>query len=319
MDAEMQVTGIENLPNVRTSRQPKGLKVKTIEGYTMSELNKHYKTSKGIYLPILKWVRLSELTGVNLNREEHEPLVDSMEDGIRDIGFAATIAVTPYDGDVYPIADGHHRKTSMERIHSTKGNPWIPVCILWWVDSEDMEDVQAKIVSLNIHGRGWSIFDFVKSHAEMNKRPNHKLFVKIYKAMKHYAAAKTLTNGIVAGIFSEQMMGHTTLRSGKLNMNDFKLQYVDRMLDKLSTIVTAHGKTKVSNQFLRRYVVGLWKEALSGAVVDFEKWVNFFEHTHNQIETLCSVKTFPGLPDGDVSFNEWWGNIQTSYNRSTTK
>jgi hypothetical protein len=258
----------------------------------MSKISKN-----GIKFPEVKWVPLSNLVEVEVGRDIKNSHVKTMEDTIRDNGFADVIKVFSCDEDGnYPIAESCHRVRSLK----------------------DQEATQGLIITLNVKGKTWTIYDYVKSHSHVTSRKNHKLFETIKDDMNRLNGL--LTNGVVAGIYSKMMMSHTPLRDGTL-MNDTTDElYVEKLLERLKNLVQMHGKRKVSNQFLRRYVYHLWREQsklLKNKKPDYDKWCNFLEYTLSQVDALCNNNSI--LSEGDAAFKHWWTNQRSGFVSTSKK
>ena len=271
------------------------------------------KVSKnGVKFPEVKWVPLSKLVEVEVGRDIKNSHVKTMEDTIRDNGFADVIKVFPLDDDGnYPIAESCHRVRSLKIIHHDEDID-VPVAIIDWIDNKDQEAVQSLIITLNVKGKTWTIYDYVKSHSNVTSRKNHKLFETIKDDMNRLNGL--LTNGVVAGIYSKMMMSHTPLRDGTLINDTTDELYIEKLLERIKNLVQMHGRKKVSNQFLRRYVYHLWREQsklLKNKKPDYDKWCKFLEYTYSQVDALCNNNTL--LSDGDATFNQWWANQRSGF------
>ena len=286
--------------------------------------------------PILGWTRLSSLIPSRYNRQRTVKHINTMEGTIREYGFADVIKVfaitstedvfagfTPEDIEEfrskgldtsiaikYTIAESAHRVESLRILHPTT-DPLVPIAVIDWISVNDVEEVQKLIISLNVTGKTWTIFDYVKSHAEMTNRSNVKLFREIRDNMKLLTSSKitgtVLTNGLVAGIYSKMIMGHDPLRNGNLTISKTDRKYLDKLLQRIPSWCTSTGTKKISNQFLRRLIYFMWN--VQSIIVnkhnklDFKKWSTFLDRV--LIQAGAGLKVSP-LPDGDDTFYKWW-------------
>lgn len=265
-----------------------------------------------IKFPQLTWAKLSQLNIPDLNRDMIDSHIRTMEATIREHGFADVIKVFPLNQNgLYTIAESSHRVASLRVIFKDK-DPYVPIAILNWVDSDDIEEIQKQIINLNTVGKSWTIYDYVKSHAAVpdKYRKNARLFREIRDTMK--TLNPILTNGLVAGIYSKQIMKHTPLQDGTLEITPMDRLYVDKFLDRIPKFKN-NAKGQIPYPFLRRLIFYSWqikdKFLTLNNLPDFNSWNKFLDYTIDQAETMLS---FGGnLPDGDDSFLDWWKKVCT--------
>ena len=88
------------------------------------------------------------------------------------------------------IIEGHHRTLSAERM----GLKVVPVYIVDWVNTEDLDEYQKYIISLNNSNRAWSALDYLKSFSR-----NKKSYLYVYNQL--IASKNVLSVGNVLNIY----------------------------------------------------------------------------------------------------------------------
>tara|TARA_R100000030_G_scaffold97248_1_gene86011 strand:+ start:508 stop:1356 length:849 start_codon:yes stop_codon:yes gene_type:complete len=278
----------------------------------------YFENKRGVKYPKLTWTRLSNLEVIEgsraPNREEDKSHTATMEDAILDNGFMDVYKVFPKNPKTnkYKIAEASHRYRGNSNIMGAE-DPMVPIAILHWLNGDDEEEVVDTVSDFNTTGKTWQLWDFVKVRASVSYYSSRvkKSFKHLYESMKRFKP--TITNSVVAQIFTAEPRVHNVIRDKELakqfDITDRKY-YIDLMLNRLNNLVINHGKTLITNGFLRRYVNGLNKKI--DQFKDEDKWNEFFNTSLTEVNIL--VKQVKGgnaksLPNDDVAFKAWFDAI----------
>ena len=98
---------------------------------------------------------LKELSQSLVNRDIVGKHSEQFGKKIQEFGFLVPI-IADHKGN---IIEGHHRALSAESI----GMKTVPVYIVNWVDTKNLDEYQKYIISLNNNNRKWTPEDYLKS------------------------------------------------------------------------------------------------------------------------------------------------------------
>jgi hypothetical protein len=260
-----------------------------------------------IPIPQFEMIPLSKLLWPQPNRGKESTHVDIIKESVLDNGLMGAIKVFKEDCDgKHKVADANHTTDSLKDIFKQNPNIKVPCLVLWWKDEEDIEDVQQTIITLNHINKVWSLYDYIKSHAEISSRKNHKIMCEIRDNMRKYTKFK-MTNGVVASIYTGDSRNHGSLKNGTYELKDCDRFYVDKFLNKLSWFIDQEGKKHFKATFLRRLVNKLWQSART--LNDTNLWEKLFNKVLDDVSTIISLPNQP-LPDGDEVFDEFYSNVK---------
>lgn len=116
---------------------------------------------------------LKELSQSLVNRDIVGKHSEQFGKKIQEFGFLVPI-IADHKGN---IIEGHHRALSAESI----GMKTVPVYIVNWVDTKNLDEYQKYIISLNNNNRKWTPEDYLKSFSRNKKQ--YKLVYNRY--IKH--------------------------------------------------------------------------------------------------------------------------------------
>ena len=278
-----------------------------------------HKNSKNIPMPTLTYTRLSSLVEEKrINRDETVRHTKSMEDRIMSNGFMDAIKVFPKSNGKYKIAEATHRYRGLKNIFLDE-DPMVPIAILDWKNGEDDEELLQTIIDFNNGNKVWELYDYVKCNAQTTTHTKEvsALHKELFANMKRLNPR--LSNAVVAGIYTGELRVHSQLRDVK-KAAKFSLYrrfeiggkqmdmrfYVDKMLDRLETLVDNHGKKIVTTAFLRRYVYHLNKKAVE--LNNPEDWSRFFQSSLVMVQMY--INTEQHLPSEDVPFDKFFYSVE---------
>jgi len=280
-----------------------------------------YTNTSGINFPIQGYTTLGNLVlnGNNTNRQIYDKHVDGMTGKIREFGFLDSIKVFPMNSDgKYEVAEAQHRGEALSAILSDKASETVvPISILHWIDPTDQEEIQNTILALNIGNKNWTIFDFVKSNANIKSKPNHKDFGIILNSMKD--KKDILSNNLIAQIYSGQLMTHDALRDGTWVMRKEMESFYDLLIDNLSTFVGSKGKENVPILWLRFLINGMHKVNKSIMALKDDKNTPRLNTLNKILQRALNeagvVINLPNayLPTEAASFNPWFQKVYSEY------
>jgi len=119
-----------------------------------------------------------------VNRDIVKNHCDLFSKKIAEFGWLSPIIID----DKGNIIEGHHRALSAENL----GLETIPVYIINWVDTNNLNEYQKTIISLNNSNRKWNSLDYLKSFARTNTK--YKSVLKKYYATKDVFSVGNLIN-----------------------------------------------------------------------------------------------------------------------------
>ena len=276
----------------------------------------------GIEFPHQGYATLSEIEfdQRQTNRDIDDSHVGTMTNKIRLHGFLDSIKVFPKNEyGKYIVAESQHRVEALKALIESNppGETLLPISVLQWVDPTDQEEVQQTILALNMGVKNWTIYDFVKSNSNVKSRTNHKDFIEILESMRRYSSS--MSNNLVAQIYSGQMMTHDKLRDGTYVISDSMRPYYNLMLESISTWLIGCGKNKVGAYFLRFLVNEMHRTIKSLNTIDDDnnlpKFSTFNKILQRSLNDAAIILNAPNsfLPTSAEHFNEWFRNIRESF------
>lgn len=121
-----------------------------------------------------------------VNRDFVENHSDSFKSKVEEFGWLVPIVIDQYGN----IIEGHHRVEMAIKI----GMRTLPVYIVDWIDTNNLDEYQQYIISLNNANRAWTALDYLKTYAR-----NRKDYSYVYK--KFLETDDVFTVGNVLNIF----------------------------------------------------------------------------------------------------------------------
>lgn len=225
-----------------------------------------------IMFPHQGWVQGKNLIFVeDINRNLYDKHIANMENKIRSAGFMDSIKVFSKNSEGnHIVAEAQHRVKALQRFYGSNFDEmWFPVSVLWWVDPLDKEEVQHAIITLNIGNKNWSIYDYVRSYSEMSDtKYAHKDYKVILQNMKKYK--DVLSNGIVAQIYSKNMMNHDILKEGRFIFTEESKRYSELFLSEYSDFISRVGDNNVPTLW-KRYSIDELQRFIDRRKSEYEK------------------------------------------------
>lgn len=237
-------------------------------------------------------VATNKIHFVEGNRDVAESHKEKMKSLIEDYGFADTIKVMK-EGNRYYAIEGQHRLKALKEL----GAKEVPCSIVDWLSTEDFDEVQNFIISMNAHNKQWTLYDYVKSYSDKG--------IEEYKHLRHQmiAYSKTLSNGVVATIYDGVLRAHSKLKKGNLTFMNKEVS--DHVAENISNMVSKWGKKNLTSQALRHacYII-----------INKDEPYAYLRAFKLAVSNHLSSSKEP-LPDGDESFNFWFDTtVEETYN-----
>lgn len=277
----------------------------------MANINKvflKHTNNTNINFPTIGYVKLSELyCEEELNRSEYEKHTLGFVDKISSMGFMDVIKVFPKDDRGYKICEATHRYRGLKVLFETE-DPVVPIAILDWKDVSDEEDVKETFIQFNTTGKTWSLFDYVKSNSNTKyfDRAVRNLWVEIRDNMMFYKKAKKLSNSVIAGLYTGELMNQKVIKDTKLAKNfrltNYDRKVVDLILTRIDSLVSGRGNKSVTHGFLRLYVNRLRR--LATKMNDFSEFELCLHRTLINVKVLISNSS--ALPTYEEVFEPWF-------------
>tara|TARA_R110000822_G_scaffold251226_1_gene378149 strand:- start:673 stop:1416 length:744 start_codon:yes stop_codon:yes gene_type:complete len=126
---------------------------------------------------------VNELKHSLVNRDIVEKHSEKFINKIEEFGWLSPIVID----DRGNIIEGHHRALSAEKLNLKT----IPAYIIDWVDTDDLNEYQKYIISLNNANRNWSALDYLKSFSR-NKKQYSFVFDKYNKTNNVFSVGNVL-------------------------------------------------------------------------------------------------------------------------------
>ena len=127
---------------------------------------------------------VSKLKQSLVNRDITMNHVESFGKKIKDFGWMLPIIIDSYGNNI----EGHHRAMAAEKI----GEKTLPVYIVDWVNTKDLNEYQEYIISLNNSNRKWSALDYLKSYSR--NKAEYKYVNKKYDETKEFLSVGNVLN-----------------------------------------------------------------------------------------------------------------------------
>ena len=96
-----------------------------------------------------------------VNRDFVQNHSDSFKSKVEEFGWLVPIVIDQYGN----IIEGHHRVEMAIKI----GMNTLPVYIVDWIDTNNLDEYQQYIISLNNSNRAWTALDYLKTYARNRK------------------------------------------------------------------------------------------------------------------------------------------------------
>jgi disulfide oxidoreductase YuzD len=171
-----------------------------------------------------------------VNRDIVENHSASFEKKIKDFGWLLPVVIDSNNN----ILEGHHRVLSAERI----GLKTVPVYIVDWLDTKDLDEAQKVIISLNNNNRKWGVIDFLKSYS-LNKNDYKKVY-DIYNKNSEYFAVGAIT------LMYFNSGCNTTFKDGKAKIKD--IEFSNYLLNEIKELVKKHSRSVIQAYSIREFV-----------------------------------------------------------------
>ena len=118
-----------------------------------------------------------------VNRDIVENHTKTFTNKIKEFGWLSPVIIDKSGN----IIEGHHRAISASKLNLNT----IPVYIVDWVNTKDLDEYQKYIISLNNSNRKWSALDYLKSYAR-NKKDYNFVFDKYNKSKNVFSVGNVL-------------------------------------------------------------------------------------------------------------------------------
>ena len=171
-------------------------------------------------------LEIEKLTHSLVNRDTVDNHVDTMVSLIKNYGFLSPIIVN----SKYNIIEGHHRVLAAQKLEIKI----IPVYIVDWVDTENLDEYQKYIISLNANNRKWTSLDYLKSFSR--NKEDYRYVNNKYNKYKNILSVGNLLN------FYFNSGSNVTFRNGKGKIKD--MNYSDYLCDNFVRLKTKYGGVK---------------------------------------------------------------------------
>lgn len=102
-----------------------------------------------------------QLKHSTVNRDFVQNHSDSFKSKVEEFGWLVPIIIDQYGN----IIEGHHRVEMAIKI----GMNTLPVYIVDWIDTNNLDEYQQYIISLNNSNRAWTALDYLKTYARNRK------------------------------------------------------------------------------------------------------------------------------------------------------
>lgn len=176
---------------------------------------------------------LKDLSQSLVNRDIVSKHSEQFGKKIEEFGFLVPI-IADHKGN---IIEGHHRALSAESI----GMESVPVYIVDWVNTKDLDEYQKYIISLNNNNRKWTPEDYLKSFSRNKK--HYKLVYDRYIKNK---------DKLSLGTFLNTYFNHGTspsFRRGDSKIID--LDFSDKIIKNLIKLRRDHGNKRIQSYSTR--------------------------------------------------------------------
>ena len=127
---------------------------------------------------------ISELKQSLVNRDILINHAEQFGKKIKYFGWMIPIVIDSFGN----IIEGHHRALGAEKM----GQKTIPAYIIDWVDTNNLNEYQKYIISLNNSNRKWSALDYLKSYSR--NKPEYKYVNKKYEQTKEFLSVGNVLN-----------------------------------------------------------------------------------------------------------------------------
>ena len=171
-----------------------------------------------------------------VNRDIVENHSASFEKKITEFGWLLPVVIDSNNN----ILEGHHRVLSAERM----GLKTVPVYIVDWLDTEDLNEAQKVIISLNNNNRKWGVIDFLKSYS-LNKNDYKKVYDIYNKNTEHFAV------GAITLIYFNSGCNNT-LKDGKAKIKD--IEFSNFLLKEIKELIKKHSRSTIQAYAIREFV-----------------------------------------------------------------
>jgi len=128
------------------------------------------------------------------------------------------------------IIEGHHRALSAEKLNLKT----VPVYIVDWVKTSDLDEYQKYIISLNNSNKKWSAIDYLKSFSR-NKVEYSFIFKKFNKTNNVFSVGNILNIYFNCGT-------NQTFKDGKALIKD--IEFSDYLFDNFLRLKSQYGGVK---------------------------------------------------------------------------
>jgi hypothetical protein len=162
---------------------------------------------------------ISELKQSLVNRDIVENHLNNFAKKLDKFGWLSPIIID----DKGNIIEGHHRVLSAEKLKLNS----VPVYIVDWVNTSDLNEYQKYIISLNNSNRAWGALDYLKSFSR-NKDAYEFVYQKYIDSNGVFSVGNILNIYFNCGTSQEFKEGRSTIKDLKfseyLNKNFLRLK-----------------------------------------------------------------------------------------------
>jgi len=127
---------------------------------------------------------VNKLKHSTINRDIVENHYQGFKNKIEDFGWLSPITIDTKGN----VIEGHHRAMSAELLKLKT----LPAYIVDWVNTDDLDEYQKYIISLNNANRNWSAFDYLKSFSR--NRTQYSFVFDKYNETKNVFSVGNILN-----------------------------------------------------------------------------------------------------------------------------
>ena len=174
-----------------------------------------------------RYFPVSKLAHSIVNRDIVEKHADQFKRKIEKYGFLVPITIDQYGN----IVEGHHRAL----MAFLAGLETVPVYIVNWIDTNDLDEYQEYIINLNNANRSWTALDYLKTFSR-NKSDYKYVFNQYNKTKDVLSVGNLLNIYFCAGCNQSYKKGISKIRD--LNFSNY-------IFNRFYDLRKKYGSTKI--------------------------------------------------------------------------
>jgi len=196
-----------------------------------------------------------------VNRDIVENHTQTFENKIKEFGWLSPVIID----DLGNIIEGHHRVISATKLKLKT----VPVYIVNWVDTNNLNDYQKYIISLNNSNRNWSALDYLKSYAR-NKKDYTFVYEKYNKTKNIFSVGNVLNIFFNCGTSKQFKYGNSEINN---------LEYSLYLFENFLRLKSIYGGTKFQAFTINRTCTFAHQKSISNK--------NIMNYIFKQMESLA--------------------------------